>query len=191
MAGYSPERSMQEFLRRGGQGRAGLDDLARRVSERRRELLQRHNLSGTLAGGEGAARPCRARGAQATGPRRRTGRPRARLRPDAPGEPAVVHRGGGERTQRLHVAVAPGPRGLREDQGPARPGAARPTLRRDEAGAGERHRRGPRGDQRHAHRPQRTAGQAPPRRGHQPRLRRLHGTNTATSSRSSRRTSTS
>jgi uncharacterized protein with von Willebrand factor type A (vWA) domain len=48
MAGYSPERSMQEFLRRGGKGRAGLDDLARRVSERRRELLQRHNLSGTL-----------------------------------------------------------------------------------------------------------------------------------------------
>jgi uncharacterized protein with von Willebrand factor type A (vWA) domain len=48
MAGYSPERSMREFLRRGGKGRAGLDDLARRVSERRRELLQRHNLSGTL-----------------------------------------------------------------------------------------------------------------------------------------------
>jgi uncharacterized protein with von Willebrand factor type A (vWA) domain len=48
MAGYSPERSMQEFLRRGGRGQAGLDDHARRVSERRRELLQRHNLSGTL-----------------------------------------------------------------------------------------------------------------------------------------------
>ncbi|HTN55122.1 MAG TPA: hypothetical protein VLZ82_02980, partial [Microbacterium sp.] len=48
MAGSSPERSMQEFLRRGGRGQAGLDDLARRVSERRRELLQRHNLSGTL-----------------------------------------------------------------------------------------------------------------------------------------------
>ncbi|HEY6934428.1 MAG TPA: VWA domain-containing protein [Marmoricola sp.] len=48
MAGYSPERAMQEYLRRGGSSRTGLDDLARRVAERRRELLQRHNLDGTL-----------------------------------------------------------------------------------------------------------------------------------------------
>jgi uncharacterized protein with von Willebrand factor type A (vWA) domain len=48
MAGYSPERAMQEFLRRGGAERRGLDDLARRVAERRRELLQRHSLDGTL-----------------------------------------------------------------------------------------------------------------------------------------------
>jgi uncharacterized protein with von Willebrand factor type A (vWA) domain len=55
MAGYSPERAMQEFLRRGpstGSGterRSGLDDLARRVAERRRDILQRNNLDGTLA----------------------------------------------------------------------------------------------------------------------------------------------
>ncbi len=54
MAGYSPERAMREFLRRGpstgsGQaGRRGLDDLARRIAEKRRELTQRHNLDGTL-----------------------------------------------------------------------------------------------------------------------------------------------
>ncbi|MCW2798157.1 VWA domain-containing protein [Nocardioides sp.] len=48
MAGYSPERAMREFLRRGGRDQQGLDDLARRVAERRRELLQRHNLDGTL-----------------------------------------------------------------------------------------------------------------------------------------------
>ncbi|GAA3804363.1 VWA domain-containing protein [Nocardioides panacisoli] len=48
MAGYSPERALQEFLRRGGREGDGLDDLARRVAERRRELLQRHNLDGTL-----------------------------------------------------------------------------------------------------------------------------------------------
>ena len=48
MAGYSPERSMREFLRRGGRDQTGLDDLARRVAERRRELLQRHSLDGTL-----------------------------------------------------------------------------------------------------------------------------------------------
>ena len=40
MAGYSPERAMREFLRRGGRDQAGLDDLARRVAERRRELLR-------------------------------------------------------------------------------------------------------------------------------------------------------
>ena len=48
MAGYSPERAMREFLRRGGQDQRGLDDLARQVAERRRELLQRHNLDGTM-----------------------------------------------------------------------------------------------------------------------------------------------
>ncbi|WP_395696287.1 VWA domain-containing protein [Nocardioides sp.] len=48
MAGYSPERAMREFLRRGGRDQTGLDDLARRVAERRRELAQRHHLDGTL-----------------------------------------------------------------------------------------------------------------------------------------------
>ena len=48
MAGYSPERAMREFLRRGGRDQAGLDELARRVAERRRDLTQRHHLDGTL-----------------------------------------------------------------------------------------------------------------------------------------------
>lgn len=48
MAGYSPERALQEFLRRGGRDQEGLDDLARRVAERRRELLSQHNLDGTM-----------------------------------------------------------------------------------------------------------------------------------------------
>ena len=48
MAGYSPEAAMREFLRRGGKSRAGLDELARRVADRRRELTQKHNLDGTL-----------------------------------------------------------------------------------------------------------------------------------------------
>ncbi|MGI8947537.1 MAG: vWA domain-containing protein [Ornithinimicrobium sp.] len=49
MAGASPERAMREFLRRGGRDQQGLDELARRVAEKRRELLQRHNLDGTMA----------------------------------------------------------------------------------------------------------------------------------------------
>ena len=48
MAGYSPERAMRELLRRGTGDREGLDDLARRVAERRRDLLSRHDLDGTL-----------------------------------------------------------------------------------------------------------------------------------------------
>ncbi|MGX5357372.1 vWA domain-containing protein [Kocuria sp. KH4] len=48
MAGYSPEEAMREFLRRGGRGREGLDDLSRRVHQRRRDLLKQHRLGGTL-----------------------------------------------------------------------------------------------------------------------------------------------
>src|SRR5690349_21980117 len=48
MAGYSPERAMQEFLRRGGRDQVGLDELARRIAQKRRELLQQHSLDGTL-----------------------------------------------------------------------------------------------------------------------------------------------
>jgi uncharacterized protein with von Willebrand factor type A (vWA) domain len=48
MAGYSPERAMREFLRRGGQSQRGLDDLARQVAAKRRDLLQKHSLDGTL-----------------------------------------------------------------------------------------------------------------------------------------------
>jgi uncharacterized protein with von Willebrand factor type A (vWA) domain len=48
MAGYSPDHALQEFLRRGGADQRGLDDLARRVAERRRELVGQHALDGTL-----------------------------------------------------------------------------------------------------------------------------------------------
>ncbi|GGC91329.1 hypothetical protein GCM10011512_17990 [Tersicoccus solisilvae] len=48
MSGYSPEQAMREFLRRGGRNRQGLDDLAGRVQQRRRDLLQQHRLGGTL-----------------------------------------------------------------------------------------------------------------------------------------------
>ena len=48
MAGYSPEHAMREFLRRGGADQAGLDELARQVAEKRRDILQRNNLDGTM-----------------------------------------------------------------------------------------------------------------------------------------------
>ncbi|TDN90718.1 VWA domain-containing protein [Microbacterium sp. BK668] len=48
MSGTSAERALREYLRRGDRDREGLDDLARRVRERRAELLRRHRLDGTL-----------------------------------------------------------------------------------------------------------------------------------------------
>jgi len=48
MAGYSPERAMREFLRRGGTDQTGLDELAARVAAKRQQLLQEHRLDGTL-----------------------------------------------------------------------------------------------------------------------------------------------
>lgn len=48
MAGRSPERAMQEFLRRGGSQQRGLDELAREVARKRQELLNKHSLDGTL-----------------------------------------------------------------------------------------------------------------------------------------------
>ncbi len=48
MAGHSPAWAMREFLRRGGREQRGLDDLARDVQRRRRDLLKQHNLDGTL-----------------------------------------------------------------------------------------------------------------------------------------------
>ena len=161
MAGYSPERAMREFLRRGGQDQRGLDDLARRIAEKRRELTQRHNLDGTLQEvrelldhavlsergqlardidldeGDRALRELHAR------------------------QPAAVDRGCGQRARVVRLEEPRGARGLRADQGPAGPGDARPAVRRHEGGARERHRRGPGGDQRDAHRPQRPAVQAP------------------------------
>ena len=48
MAGYSPEFAMREFLREGGRDHAGLDELARRVAQKRLDLTRRHHLDGTL-----------------------------------------------------------------------------------------------------------------------------------------------
>ncbi|XAS75425.1 VWA domain-containing protein [Dermatophilaceae bacterium Sec6.4] len=49
MSGYSPEHAMREFLRRGGRDQQGLDELARQVAQKRREMLAKHNLDGTFA----------------------------------------------------------------------------------------------------------------------------------------------
>ncbi|RVW03155.1 vWA domain-containing protein [Rhodococcus xishaensis] len=48
LEGASPRQALRELLRRGFDGRRGLDDLAARANQRRRELLSRNNLDGTL-----------------------------------------------------------------------------------------------------------------------------------------------
>ncbi|MBC3192107.1 VWA domain-containing protein [Pseudonocardia sp. C8] len=48
MEGSSPRQALQELLRRGIDGRRGLDDLTRRIWERRRELQRDNRIDGTL-----------------------------------------------------------------------------------------------------------------------------------------------
>ncbi|MBU3705413.1 MAG: VWA domain-containing protein [Mycobacterium sp.] len=48
MEGASPRRALSELLRRGSPNMKGADRLAAEVNRRRRELLQRNNLDGTL-----------------------------------------------------------------------------------------------------------------------------------------------
>ncbi|HEY5853146.1 MAG TPA: VWA domain-containing protein [Aldersonia sp.] len=48
MAGSSPRHALQELLRRGTDRMRGLDKLAQQAHRRRRDLLQRSNLDGTL-----------------------------------------------------------------------------------------------------------------------------------------------
>lgn len=47
-AGTSPRQALREMLRRGNRDMRGLDELAAEANRRRRELLKRNNLNGTL-----------------------------------------------------------------------------------------------------------------------------------------------
>ncbi|MGH3915902.1 MAG: hypothetical protein ACRDTC_21210, partial [Pseudonocardiaceae bacterium] len=49
MDGASPRAAMRELLRRGVPGTTGMDDLARRIWQRRADITRRHRLDGTLA----------------------------------------------------------------------------------------------------------------------------------------------
>ncbi|MEV6605631.1 MULTISPECIES: VWA domain-containing protein [unclassified Kutzneria] len=48
MEGSSPQAALRELMRRGVQGTQGLDDLTRRVWERRAQIQRRNNLDGTM-----------------------------------------------------------------------------------------------------------------------------------------------
>ncbi|MGC0362707.1 uncharacterized protein with von Willebrand factor type A (vWA) domain [Rhodococcus sp. 27YEA15] len=48
LSGTSPRQALRELLRRGNRDMRGLDDLAAQANRRRRELLSRNNLDGTL-----------------------------------------------------------------------------------------------------------------------------------------------
>ncbi|UZJ26295.1 VWA domain-containing protein [Rhodococcus antarcticus] len=48
MGGTSPRAALRELLRRGTDGQRGLDQLAQRANKRRRELVKKNNLDGTL-----------------------------------------------------------------------------------------------------------------------------------------------
>ena len=118
------------------------------------------------ARGQGAPRQGRPRRARAAGPRHHAGRRRPRVPGAHARQPAVLDPGRGGRAVVVRLAVLGGARGLRGDQGPARPRAPRPALRRHEGGARGRHRGGPAGRPGDALRPQRPAGEARRRRRH-------------------------
>jgi uncharacterized protein with von Willebrand factor type A (vWA) domain len=48
LAGDSPREALRQMMRRGQQGRRGLDDLLKKLRERRREIRERGRLDGTL-----------------------------------------------------------------------------------------------------------------------------------------------
>ncbi|MFD4368443.1 VWA domain-containing protein [Rhodococcus sp. NPDC058521] len=48
LAGTSPRQALREHLRRGNERMRGLDELAAEANRRRREMLKRNNLNGTL-----------------------------------------------------------------------------------------------------------------------------------------------
>ena len=172
MEGSSPRRALSELLRRGTRNMRGADRLAAEANRRRRELLQRNNLDGTLQEIkkllDEAVLAERKELARALDDDARFDE----MQLEALSAVAGQGRAG---TVRLRLAQPGGARKVRADQGSARPGDARPAVRRHEAGAGERHRRGPPAGQRDARRPQRPAGQACSRRGHPAGFRRLHG----------------
>ena len=192
MAGYSPERAMREFLRRGGQRpdrprRPGPP--GRRAAPRAAAAAQprRHAPGGHASC---STRPCSRSASSWPATSTMDDGDRAFREMQLENLPPI-DRGRGERAVVVRLAEPRGPRGLREDQGPARPRAARPALRRHEAGARERHRRGPRGGQRDAQRPQRPAREARGAARTPRRTSTSSWTSTGTSSRRTRRTSTS
>ena len=129
----------------------------RRSQPRRRELLRNNNLDGTLQEIkkllDEAVLAERKELARALDDDARFGE--LQLESLSPSPAKAV-----QELVRLRLAQRRGTPEVRADQGSARPRDARPALRRHEAGAGERHRRGPSARQRHARRPQRPAGQA-------------------------------
>ena len=149
MEGSSPRRAMQELLRRGTQNMRGADKLAAEANRRRRELLQRNNLDGTLQEIkkllDEAVLAERKELARALDDDARFNEMRIESLPPSPAK-AVQELSDYEwRSQEAQ-------REVRADQGSAGPRDARPAIRRDEAGDGERHRRGSSARQRHARR---------------------------------------
>ncbi len=137
MAGTSPRRALSELLRRGTKNMPGADRLAAEANRRRRDLLRRNNLDGTLQEIkkllDEAVLAERKELARALDDDARFGE----LQLDAlPASPAKAVQELSDYNWRSGEARAK----VRADQGSAWPRDAGPTLRRHEAGAGGRHR---------------------------------------------------
>ena len=190
LAGGSLRDALRDLLRRGLDGRRGLDELRRSGSAELRapgpaaRRPRRHPRPGPRRARPGAGRRAGDAGRRLEGDDARLAEMElATLPDDIAGAVRALD------DYEWRSAEARGD--LRGDQADAAArGAGRP-VRRDEAGARGRRPGGDAGGQGHAGRPQRAARRARPRRGHRPTSSPTSWTSTASSSPSSPRTSTS
>ena len=151
MEGSSPRRALSELLRRGTQNMRGADRLAAEANRKRRELLQRNNLDGTLQEIkkllDEAVLAERKELARALDDDARFDELQFESLPPSPAKAVQELSDYDWRSDEARAEV-------RADQGSARSRDARPAVRGHEAGAGERHRRGSPARQRHARRPE-------------------------------------
>ena len=183
-----PRSALNRLLRRGTDGRNGLDALRRQARERARELRHSGQLDGTL-------QKVKELLDQAVEAERRE------LFPDPadsarmaeaeldtlPDDTARAVR----QLSRLPVALGRGPAGVPADPGHAARRGARRAVRRDARRDAERDAGGHGAHPRDDERAQRHARRRRARRAHAGAVRRVHAATTATSSRSRRRISTS
>ncbi len=169
LAGRSLREALRDLLRRGPNGRGGLDDLEARARRMRREAMRRGNLDGAVTRAQQLLDQAIA--AERDELSRRDDMDTL-VRTVQIGQPAAIDREGGRGAVRLPVGQRRGPAALPADPRRAPAGGRRPAVPRPEGRAVRSGRTT--GRRRDDARPQRAAGTACPRRGHDRSVRRVH-----------------
>ncbi len=183
--GADPSSALRDLLRRGVNGRRGLDDLLRRVRDRQREIRGRGPAGRDPGGSAGAAGHGGGPGAGRAVPRPGRRGPAARGRA---GRAAVGHLAGHPQAGRLQLAQPGRPGDVRAAQGPAPQRGPGQPVPRHEGGAPAARPGGHAAGQGHDGRPQPDAGGRRPGRAHPGATSTASWTATATCSRRTRPT---